>query len=489
MYQKARSEVLARNDLSKESVTDLQQRAKDERKNGQIFIQHIATLPFSVILFCEDSLKILHQAIKTNKHIQGYLDATGGVVRRITESNLLNHCLVFPIKSNDANKSSCVLVLAELITEDNCSYNIENFLRLLKTKFQLLFKDERMFRSIVTDKSFANINAIVQSQNRTTFLEYLKKMYAARMDYNELTDITFVFLCSSHLAKIWKSDIEKFFNHLDKEDIYFLCALIGNAVNIRRFEDLNIYLQNLIKLFLHKKADSEYESILQRLNDAVNDGDDNWIYQINTRIDEQERHSCIQNIQQPDYESSKALYKQSPFFIEFHKFMENIKPEGEEDECEEPNVFFSPGFIKHFLKNSIAILPLWSAVYFSNGFDTDDQPRRPNNGFVEGHFSSVKNYFRTNLSWGKLGTIKIGRYVEAMKQKNQNTLTEVQLKIPNKHIMRKQKKSGLTAANLSAEREQWRGKSKDSSTIMFNRENLIQKLGMMLYIRCYFLIY
>ena len=253
VYQKARSEALSRKDLNKNCVTDLQEKAKLERKNGEIFIRHIASLPFSVILFCEESLKLLHQATKKNNNIQGYLDATGGVIRRVSDNNLLNHCLVFPIKSNAVNSTNCVVVLAELITEDNCSFNIEHFLRLIKAKFQLNFKNERMFRSIVTDKSFANINAIIQSQNSLTYLEYLKRLYEQRVDPDEMKDITFVFLCSSHLAKIWKSDIMKWFNYLDNEEIYFLCGLIGNVVNIRRYEELKNYLQHLIKLFLKKK--------------------------------------------------------------------------------------------------------------------------------------------------------------------------------------------------------------------------------------------
>lgn len=483
VYQKTRSEVLSRNDISKDSVKDLQQRAKVERENGEIFIQHIATLPFSVILFCENNFKILHQALKNNKNMQAYLDATGGIVRRISDSNLLNHCLVFPIKSNMVNRSNNVLVLAELISEDNCSYNIENFLRLVKTKFQHLFKNERMFRSIVTDKSYANINAIIQSQNSITFLNYLKTMYEVRTDHIKLQNITLVFLCSSHLAKVWKSDIQKWFKHLDKEDIFLLCGLIGNTVNIRRYKDLKKYLQNLIKLFLHKKADSEYWFTLQQLKEAFNNEDD-WIYQINAEDGDKQETISNKETQQTDHEFSNVIYKQSPFFMEFKEYMDDLKlsrlPE-EEDECDELNVFFSPGFIKHFLKNSIPILPLWSAVYFSKGFEEDDELHRPNNGFVEGYFSSLKNSFRTNLSWGKLGSVKIGRYVEAMKQKNQYALKEIELKIPNKHMVRKQKDTSLTSADLSVEIENWKGKSKKSSTIMFNRENLIRNLGKILF--------
>lgn len=473
VYQKARHEVLSRNDLSKDCVVDLQKRAAAERQKGQIFIQSIAVLPFSVTMFFEDNLKLLHRASKSNKKNQAYLDATGGIIRRVSPNSLLNHCLVFPIKSNTVNKNNCILVLAELITEDNCSYNIENFLRLLNIKYQLLFKGKRMFRSIVTDKSYANINAIVQSQNQITFSDYIKKMYSIRMDC-DLPDITFVFLCSSHLAKIWKSDIQKWFQNLDKEEFAFLCGLIGNAVNIQHYKDLKSYLQNLIKFFLCKKSGSEYETTLLRMKDVISD-DNNWIFNLDSTDNKGQDHAGMAKIIEDENDRSKVLYKQSPFFIEFQKYMNTL--EVEEDDCEEPNVFYSPDFIKHFIKNSIAIIPLWSAVYFSKGFEEDDEICRPNNGFVEGHFSSLKNMFRTNLSWGKLGTIKIGRYVEAVKEKNQNILKEVELKIPNKHIMRKQTVSALTTANLSAEREQWKGKSKDSSTILFNRENLLKKLG------------
>lgn len=456
VYQKARSDVLARNDLSKNSVTEIQEKARIERMNGELFIQHISTLPFSVILFSEENFKILHNALKISNNIQGHLDATGGIVRRVSQNSLLNHCLVFPIKSNSANNTHCVIVLAELITEDNCSYNIENFLRLVKSKYQLLFKNEKMLRSIVTDKSYANINAIIQSQNRLTLLEYLEKMYEGRFDRSKINDITFVFLCSSHLAKIWLSDIRKWFKHMDNEEIYFLCSIIGNAVNICRYKDLKTYLENLFTLFLKKKADYDYEHMLLKLKEAISE-DENWIHQINSSAPEVCEIIDSQSSNLIDLDSKNVIYKQSKFYKEFDEFIKNLKPD-EDRECKEENVFYCPEFINHFLKNSVAILPLWSAVYFSIDCCNGDQFRRPNNGYVEGHFSSIKNKFRTDLAWGKLGTIKIGRYVEAIKQQSNITCKEINLSIPNKHVSRKQKDSELTILNISAQREKWRGK-------------------------------
>ena len=221
----------------------------------------------------------------------------------------------------------------------------------------------------------------------------------------------------------------------------------------------------------------DYEQILQKIKDVVSISDD-WIY-TNSIPNVSSENTCIQNNKEQNRDFSKAIYKQSPFYIEFELYTDSLKLE-EDKNCEETNAFCSPGFVKHFLKNSIAILPLWSAVYYSIGCDDDDQVYRPNNGYVEGHFCSLKNLFRTDLSWGKLGTIKIGRYVEAVKHRNQNTLKEIKLNIPNRHISRKKNNSNLTPANLSAEREQWRGKSKKSSTIMYNRDNLVQRLGRML---------
>ncbi|KAG5669044.1 hypothetical protein PVAND_016945 [Polypedilum vanderplanki] len=474
VYQKVRSEALARTDKATDSMKDLEKRAKIEREDGQIFIQYIATLPFSLILFNENSLRFLHQLNKSNMYTQGYLDATGGIIRKISESNLLIHCLVIPTKSNMINSTNCVLVLAEMITEDNCSFNIEHFLRLIKTKYQLIFKDSRMFRSIVTDKSFANINAIIQSQNGITLPEYLEKMYEIRFNQNEFKDITYVFLCSSHLAKIWKNDIEKFFKHLDKEDIYMICGLIGNAVNFRRYENLKTYLEQLMKFFLLKSAGPEFEYSLQKLNDTLNDDESNdWVFK--TNADKNDDQGLVgQSFQQKNDEESKVIYKQSPFFIEFQKHMQDLLSEDDKDDDDETNIFYCPAFIKHFLKNSIAFLPFWSAIYFVNESNSDNQICRPNNGYVEGHFSSLKNFFRNDLSFGKLGTIKIGRYVEAVKDKNKTTLKELKLKIPNKHMSRKQK--NLSTVDLPAEREQWKGKSKDSSTVMFHRENLLRKL-------------
>jgi hypothetical protein len=485
VLQKARSEALAEKDNDKDEIQDLLKEAQIEKENGVKFIQKIDLLPFSAILFDNDSLNLLHRANHENAGMCLYLDATGGILRNMNGFSVLNHTLVLPFKSDYKNKNHDVVAVAELITVDNCSFNIEYFLRLVKAKYQALHKGQQIARAIVTDKSYANINAIVSSQNNISFIEYLKLMHRACVDNADIKKILFVFLCSSHLAKNWKTDIIAAFGSRDKERIYLICALVGNLVHFRKYGELTEYIQNLIKFFCCPTKNHHYEATVAKLKSMIVGGndlidcaetkgdDENIEDEEKISDDADEMGSIVDKII-----SNKPIYIQSPFHAQFTKFMDELDFDDDSsssDESAEENVYYAPVYIKDFLKKWIAIIPLWSGVFVAHSVEADKEFIRPNNGFVEGHFSSIKGFFRTQLGFGKIGSVKLGRYVRYVKERNKIKHKKIELSLPDRHPSRKSAKKESKSA--FAEMEQWKGRTKESSTVMFSRRNLAQKFG------------
>ena len=297
-------------------------------------------------------------------------------MRKVNEGSLLHHVIVLPIKSHENNQFNVLINVAELITEDQCSLNIEFFLRLIISKYSQKFKEDKLAHAFVTDKSFANINALVKSQNNMTIQKYLELCYTICNDENTQYEMpTLILLCSSHLSKNWKKDINRFFSNYKKEELKLLFLLVGELMNIKIYESLVEYISLLIELFSKKCSYLNYKHILERLRASVNYEND-FDFDVDDTNDENSDHEADQ------FNSAvKTLYGNSPFYKYFHQVYENIQQESESTVKNE-NFYYCPEFLEFLLKNSIAILPFWSAVLPSLDLINENDYIRPNNGYI-----------------------------------------------------------------------------------------------------------
>ena len=177
--------------------------------------------------------------------------------------------------------------------------------------------------------------------------------------------------------------------------------------------------------------------------------------------------------------SSKTIYGDSPFYKFFNKFYETTKDTVNQNSIGNENELCCTKFLEDLLKKSIAYLPLWSAVLPSYDIDPDEVYFRPNNGMVEGYFGQLKSGITDNKSIGKLGNIKIARYVRFMRNKIETDAKIIRVQLPQKHPQRKSRKMVAESA-LAYSQEQWKNRSKSSTSIMFSNENLTKELGMTL---------
>jgi hypothetical protein len=474
VLQNIRSEALAAKDSSKDDILDLFKEYKNQNNLDGKYIQKIDYIPFSTILFMENNFDILKDALKTNKLIFLHLDATGGIVRKIHEAPLLHHVLLLATKSNDLNNSHILLNIGEMITEDQSSFNLKYFLELILNKFRIRTRESRMAFAIVTDKSYANINAIIASQNSMDLPQYLKVCYNICLEPDSHGELPVLcMLCSSHLSKNWKRDILKFFGKLPRDKIRFICSLIGNLMTIRCYKDLSDYIKTLISFFLTSRKNDNYFKILIRLegyskqDNALIISDDEIDGATNVNVD-----SIAENLDN----KSQSIYSESPFYKSYKKVYDStINEMRKECDTGDLNEYYNPKYMEDLLKKTIAILPLWAAVLPCLKMKTSDIYKRPNNGMVEGYFGENKSSIRDDASLGHIGQLKIGRYTRYMKEKIQIDSKKIRIGLPES---RKKTKKALTSSALNQSQENWKGKSKSSSSIMFNNKNMSKELGL-----------
>lgn len=124
-----------------------------------------------------------------HKMITLHMDATGQLVRRLDDEckYVMNQVLVMSLKTNEANRGKIMIPVGEMISEDQTSLNLQNFLQAVASEVNAVLKDKanvnlrskpRIADYIVSDWSFANFNAIaVVSSN--SFLRYMDRMFEA----------------------------------------------------------------------------------------------------------------------------------------------------------------------------------------------------------------------------------------------------------------------------------------------------------------------
>jgi hypothetical protein len=196
-----------------------------------------------------------------------HLDSTGQLVRKPDSvcPLVMNHAIIIQLRSNDKNPHSILYPVAEMITCDQTSLNIENFLRSILsnfTKISTVFTNLADY--IVVDWSFAEFNAIIK-MNMMSFVEYLDKMYTMMetRDVSVLNDLCCVASCCSHLTKMVLDDVRSSFK--DKNTQNFITDLIMEIMSIETFEAMDNFISDILVILKKQKKDKQFINSWNRL--------------------------------------------------------------------------------------------------------------------------------------------------------------------------------------------------------------------------------
>lgn len=414
------------------------------------YIRQLHLLPdFKLLLLKSSQASVFANWYDSKDFRRANLDGTGSIVAKLQDGNpLLHHVLLFPIYVGD-NKRSTPFNLSELVTSSQTMQTITDF---LKFTIQLVKSDTGrefcpMFHEIVSDKSFANIGAILKAFNNQSLTEYLEVCWAIltahtkpakRKAKEQLESLVAVRLCSSHTCKTMNDLVHRHFK--DKEMVFTICTMIGPLFNFGELEDALSYAECLLYSLTAPKRGCEFGKIAEtsrkllttaQSNFAVDDGENLF----------QEEHDD-DDISLPEYDMSlqnykqhQAIYRTSKCFQRLDEYLENCRY----DRSGEENKFFSPAFARAFLKNHLSYLILWGNMMSYQRCKTTP---RANNGSIENYFRQKKDIFREDkLETGSFGVVRIGRYIRHYTKIIDVKVKEINFSIPNRRVVGSQHSS------------------------------------------------
>lgn len=433
--QTLRSRKFCSHDLDEDDHIDMVKRSL----NNNIYIRNVTSPIFTATLCKEAQIQVLEKWCEENLFRRAFLDATGNIVRKISgQTNVLHHVLLIQVHvAND--KGATAFNLAELITTCQTSNIISEFLKCFLRFAEEKSKRKMMwFHEIVTDKSFANIGAILQAFNDMTLSRYLETCWNILMndDKPTLKKLVVVRLCSSHTTKTMMDEIRKHFKN--KTVALTICSIIGNMFNIKRFNNLLKYIVQVLFSFMSpfrgpemNKVRMECSELLQSLHQDES-----------TPLSEFEEIWPEGNPSQTHEKHHGSIYSNSKFYKYFLSAMNEFKI----DEVGDENPFFSPQFAHMFVKNHLSYLPLWTNVM--SCLRDENQPRA-NNGAIEGYNNLHKRRVKEAAQViGSFGRIKCGRYVEFQSEQIDLEVKKIMYQIPARSTP-KTKNKRPTQENIS----------------------------------------
>lgn len=157
------------------------------------YIRSLDKAQFLIILMKDSQLEVCQRWVESCKLRRAYLDATGDILRKLSLNSpqLLHHVLWVPVYVAN-EKSSVLFNLAEMITESQTTLPpIESFLDFVQRLIESRVATTPLFHEIVTDKSFANIDAISKAFNSMSMTEDIRKCWIIASEPDKKLQETF----------------------------------------------------------------------------------------------------------------------------------------------------------------------------------------------------------------------------------------------------------------------------------------------------------
>ncbi|XP_048487301.1 uncharacterized protein LOC119692509 isoform X2 [Plutella xylostella] len=356
VYRKARSEALAINDRSNNDLLDL---LAYQSKHAS-FVQRIS-MPFQVIIFSLEQLQVLIQAPPTMLHF----DATGSVVRKpklskgseVECKRVLYYCGVVNIENR-------ILPIFSMISGIHTTVAIYQLLMDFKY-FCIKQNFWPAFNGVVSDFSFANLNALAYAFNNCRNLkEYINHTYdliTGKITMSE--EYVPIYLCVAHFMKMMSQDVKKHVS--DSGHINYILDMLGGLMQVRNLEEIDLYVRWLYIFFNSKYESScvkEAETSLCNFKDTIDVVSENT----NDNIEFEDKND--------------PLFRNNKFFFRYNDLISKIDIDSEVPNTE-LNVYYNPTLFDIILKKYLTVTPLWSNIL---------KKERVSNASVENFFGTMK---------------------------------------------------------------------------------------------------
>lgn len=432
VIRKVRSERLSLLDRHEDDLIDM---VMMHRQNFD-YIQSVG-VPFFVYIWSKQQLDLILSESNTGLPIL-YLDATGKIIRKPSPKNKRIYYYAGVIHMAK-NRRVCPVV--EMVSSTHDGGSIGVWLAKFKIYCLLNLKKWPVFSKIVTDFSYALINAVCEFWNNVPLIQYLRLTfdYVKNRKRDNLKNLIAIHICCCHFLKIIASDINPLYDTATKGTMKEIMASAFNISNLSKFK---IWFKNICIILKSKTNTPQVKSALKELISVC-------LHSDSFEVD-QHQHTIEKQTEKPN----EPLYKSSPYYQYFLNIYEKIKFQGELDLGEE-NKYYCPDFLAIILQKYIPLLPLWSGILLNEG--------RLSNAPVERWFGITKNLILDGVMNQKCSRVvrKIRSHVLSIHKENE-------LNIPRKRC--------TTGANLSTEgilsTEKWK-KKKATPITYFKKSRLL----------------
>ncbi|EFA00379.1 hypothetical protein TcasGA2_TC003225 [Tribolium castaneum] len=373
--KKIKSQTLSKLDRDTDEFFDL---IKMSRENRQ-YIYRVFE-PLTVYLFSIEQLEVIKHALSqtNNGFIVLHLDATGSVVHSPpeTKKRVYYYAGVVHIKDKEL-----VCPVFEMITSEHDGYSIGSWLQAFES---FIVKSKQLkwsiFSYVVTDFSFAFINAITTQWNKMDDISvYLNIVYDYITSETTVRPKITLKLCCAHFMKLITNDINKICGSNKTQKKFFKHSIAAVFMKTS-LPEVEKWFKKMVlitsKEFLD--LDGKLSNVISKMFDTLNNSKDL------EDIDEETETET------EDTEIPHTLYQKSKFYRHFFKICEQDKKMiNSAIDSDNINIFYNPLILDLILKKYLPILPLWSNIY--PNLRDRDSIERFSNAPVENWFCQVKN--------------------------------------------------------------------------------------------------
>lgn len=320
--------------------------------------------------------------IKENNPIW-YFDATGKLMPKYKDQG---EVLLYSIVSHDTTLN-IYIPIADFLTSANDSLTIYSYLNKIIEKYKSYSFFEYP-KVLVTDFSWANVNASMRALNNCETFDYLLLSFEVLVKKNDWAFSrinTIIYLCSTHILKNVIDETDKILknntevsNFLKKTFINAFCILI----NCVCFETFCEVLKCIQSVFCSKNKTKSLVDNVAKLDCLFLKRNVDWLRSISEQSLATSGNKHIFFAEN----NNINLTNDSPFT----SFFENMLNENKKiiDELtSEKNLFYQPALFD-IIKRKLHIAPLWSGFLLNKKLK---EKTRQSNNPVEGWFKFFKN--------------------------------------------------------------------------------------------------
>ena len=392
----------------------------------------IGEKPFRLHLFTERQIERYIDYCAGAQYSFVHMDATGGVLKSITEQKL---SLVYALLFKDGQDSMDNVALAHAILTDHTVPSISYFLGSLSHSITEL-KGRLIFPSFfVIDFSAALVNSILQVFNGETIQAHLSRCWnvlCGKYSAKELRSYSYIHFCCCHVIHAVARSLTA--AHVEKKTrrgILHIFAHLLCANDMKKLYDLFGLIINIFGDPNEENAQEKYEQLLALEFRA----DERSVSKLtNERKIFKKAKKNAKKLEEVDeyLRSNLPIIHQSPFNEEAHRLYPALANliNSKSNHGGVVNPLFSPSVIRIFYR-WWAYLPLWTGLlwYFKERYsnnlqrDLDDvyNPLRQSNASIESYFRTMKRSILRNRVSNRPSDIIVELYRSVQVQSKANT--------------------------------------------------------------------